>query len=108
MTESAAGQWFIDTEITEGLKRAGLDYDHPVRGVLEKRAVVTGVRDAVVRVRNENGELVTPDEYIKELRNDPRHSALFPQPEGIVAKGDMQRLSENLQAIASGKVIVEK
>jgi hypothetical protein len=107
MTESAVARWHIEHESGEAVKRAGLEYDHPVRGMLEKRAEITGVRDAVVRVRNENGELVTPDEYIKQLRDDPRHSDLFPQPEGIVAKGDMQRLSENLEAIASGKVIVE-
>jgi hypothetical protein len=62
----------------------------------------------VVRVPDESGQLVTLDDRIKELKNDSRYSARFPQPEGRVAKGDMQRLSENLDAIAAGKIIVEK
>jgi len=48
------------------------------------------VHQAVVRIPNEGGELITLDDRIKEMKSDPRYSALFPQPEGIVAKGDMQ------------------
>lgn len=47
----------------------------PVRALLEKSAVIAGVRQAVVRVPNESGELVTLDERLKEMRNDPRNSA---------------------------------
>jgi hypothetical protein len=108
MTESAAGQWFIESETGQAVKRAGLQYDHPVRALLEKSAEIVGVREAVVKVRNESGELVTLDDRIKELRSDPRYSDIFPHPEGIVAKGDMERLSENFDAIAAGRVVVQK
>jgi hypothetical protein len=107
MTESAVGQWFIESKAGQAVKRAGLEYDHPVRALLEKSAEIVGVREAVVRVRNESGELVTFDDRIKELKNDSRYSALFPHPEAKVAKGDMEQLRENFERIASGKVEVE-
>jgi hypothetical protein len=106
MTHSAVAKWHIDQEAGEAVRRAGLPYDHPVRGLLENSAEITGVRQAVVRVRNENGEFLTLDERIKELRNDSRYSDLFPQPEGMIAKDDMEQLSENLGAIAAGKIEV--
>jgi len=107
MTESAVARWHIEQEAGQAVKRAGLPYDHPVRALLEKSAVIAGMRQAVVRVPSETGELVTLDYRIKEMKNDPRYSALFPQPEGIVAKGDMQRIRDNFDAIAAGKVEVE-
>jgi hypothetical protein len=106
MTESAAGQWFIESETEQAVKRAGLQYDHPVRALLEKSAEIVGVREAVVRVRNESGQLVTLDDRIVELKNDPRYSSMFPQPERKDIKGDMEKLRENFDAIASGKIAV--
>jgi hypothetical protein len=61
------------------------------------------VRQAVVRVPGENGELLTPDDRIKEMKSDPRYSDLFPRPEGIVAKGDTEQLSQKFALIAEGK-----
>jgi cell division protein ZapA (FtsZ GTPase activity inhibitor) len=107
MTHSAVAKWHIEHEAGEAIRRAGLNYDHPVRAILENSAVIAGLRQSVVRVPNESDELVTLDERIKEMRNDGRYSALFPRPEGTVAKSDMQRISENFQAIAAGKIAVE-
>ena len=107
MTQSAVAKWHIEREAGEAVNRAGLAYDHPVRALLEESAVIAGVRQSVVRVPSESGELVTLDERIKEMRSDSHYSALFPQPEGMVAKGDMQRISENFEAIAAGKVAVK-
>jgi hypothetical protein len=84
-----------------------LAHDHAIRALLEKSGVIAGTRQAVVRVPSESGELVTLDDRIKELKSDPRYSDFFPQPEKLVAKLDMQRLSENFEAIATGKVVVE-
>src|ERR1019366_6680726 len=52
-TRSSTAQKFISDEITQALLRAGLDYDHPIREVLDREAEIVGVRDAVVRVRDE-------------------------------------------------------
>ena len=107
MTESAVARWHIEQESGEAVRRAALPYDHPVRAILEKSAVIAGVRQAVVRVPDESGELVTLDERIRQMKSDPRYSALFPQPEGRVPKGDGQRISENFDRIAAGTVEVE-
>jgi cell division protein ZapA (FtsZ GTPase activity inhibitor) len=107
MTQSAVAKWHIEHEAGEAVRRAGLNYDHPVRAMLERSAVIAGVRQGVVRTPNESGELVTLDERIKEMRNEERYSALFPRPEGTVAKSDMQRISENFEAIAAGNVEVQ-
>jgi hypothetical protein len=107
MSNSAVAQWHIEHEAGQAVKRAGLEYDHPVRAILEKTAVIAGVRQGVVRVPDESGELVTLDERIRQMKSDPRYSALFPQPEGRVAKGDGQRISENFEKIAAGTVEVE-
>jgi hypothetical protein len=106
MSNSAVAQWHIEHEAGQAVKRAGLEYDHPVRALLERSAVIAGVRQGVVRVPDESGELVTLDERIRQMKSDPRYSALFPQPEATVAKQDMEQLSQNLDAIASGKVEV--
>jgi hypothetical protein len=106
MAQSAVAQWHIEREAGEAVQRAALAYDHPVRAILEKSAEITGVRQAVVRVPDESGQLITLDERIKEMRNDPRYCALFSQPEGVVAKQDMEQLSQNLDLIAAGKVEV--
>lgn len=107
MGHSAVAQWHIERESGEAVKRAGLPYDHPVRALLEKAAVIVGVREAVVRVPNESGQLVTLDDRIKEMKGDSRYSSMFPQPERKDIKGDMERLSENFEAIAAGRVAVE-
>ncbi len=103
MTHSPVALWHIEREAGEAVRRAGLKYDHPVRALLEGSAVIAGVRQAVVRVPDESGELVTLDERIRQMKSDARYSALFPQPEGIVAKGDTEQLRQNFAAIAEGK-----
>jgi hypothetical protein len=107
MTESAVARWHIEHESGEAVGRAALPYHHPVRALLEKSAVIAGVRQAVVRVPNESGELVTLDDRIKEMKKDPRYSALFPQPERMVAKGDMEQLRKNFDGIVAGRIAVE-
>lgn len=108
MTQSAVAKWHIEREAGEAVNRAGLAYDHPIRALLEKSAVITGVREAVVRVPDQSGQLVTLDYRIKEMKSDPRYAALFPQPEGMVAKGDMEQLREHFNDIAAGKTVVQK
>jgi len=106
VTHSAVAQWFIEREAGEAVRRAGLAYDHPVRALLERSSVIAGQRQGVVRVPNESGELVTLDERIRQMKSDARYSALFPQPEGIVAKGDTEQLRQKFAEIADGKIEV--
>jgi hypothetical protein len=55
-TRSSTAQRFISDEITKALARAGLSYDHPIREDLDAWAEIVGVRDAVVRIRDERAE----------------------------------------------------
>jgi len=106
-TRSSTAQKFIYDGITGALIRAGLGYDHPLREVLDRESEIVGVRDAVVRVRGEGGQLLMLDDRIKELRHDPSYANLFPADPPKVAKGDMAKLRDNFDAVASGKIRVE-
>ena len=103
----SAAQKFISDEISRALARAGLDYNHPIREVLDREAEIVGVRDAVVRVRGERDQMLMLDDRIKELRHDPSYAHSFPADPPKVAKTDMGKLTENFDKIASGEVRVE-
>ena len=61
-TRSSTAQKFISDEISRALASAGLDYDHPIREVLDREAEIVGVRDAVVRVRGERDQMLMLDD----------------------------------------------
>ena len=96
---------FIHQEVVKALVNSRLDYDHPIGNVLESEAQIVG-QTACVRVLDDRGGWLMLEDRVKELRGDPRYSDIFLRPETKVAKGDMQRLSENFEAIAAGKVEV--
>jgi hypothetical protein len=102
-----AAQYVMDEEIGQALKRACLEHYHPIRELLSESAEIMGVREAVVRVRDDSGQHVTLDERIRQLRIDPRFTALFPQPAPKVAKDDLAMLRANFERIADGSVVVE-
>src|ERR1035437_3898961 len=106
-TRSSTAQKFISDEITQALLRAGLDYDHPIREVLDREAEIVGVRDAVVRVRDERNQMLMLDDRIEDLRHDPSYADSFPADPPKVAKTDMGKLTENFDKIASGEVRAE-
>jgi hypothetical protein len=105
-TRSSAAQKFIFDEITEALLRAGLDYNHPIRELLDREAEIVGVYDTVVRVRDERNQTLMLDDRINELRHDPSYEHSFPADPPKVAKTDMAKLTENFTAIADGTVRV--
>ena len=107
MTRSSTEQKFIHDEVTRALMGAHLDYDNPIRKVLEREAEIVGVRDAVVRVPGAGGGMLTLDDRIEQLRLDPSHATSFPPDPPKVAKGDMAKLCENFQKIIDGTVCVE-
>jgi hypothetical protein len=106
-TRNSTAQKFIYDDISGALARAGLPYDHPIREVLNREAEIIGTREAVVRVRNERGEMLMPDDRIEELRHDPRYASTFPPDPPKVARSDMRKLTENFAGIADGTVRVE-
>jgi hypothetical protein len=60
-----------------------------------------------VRVVDDRGNWLMLEDRIKQLKSEPRYSTLFPLPEGKVAKGNIEQLSHNFDAIAAGKVEVQ-
>jgi hypothetical protein len=78
MTRSSTEQKFIHDEVTRALMGAHLDYDNPIRAVLEREAEIVGVREAVVRVPGQNGHMLMLDDRLAELRRDPSYAAVFP------------------------------
>jgi hypothetical protein len=107
MTRSSTAEKFISDEITQALIRAGLGYEHPIRRDLDARAEIVGLREIVVRVRDERNQQVMLEERIAQLRHDPRFAASFPVEPPKLAKGDMRKLSENFDKVARGDVRVE-
>ena len=88
--------------IGEGLSRAGLPFDHPIRQVLEENAVIVGERDPAVRV---NGKSL--DDAIIELRKDPKYAGTFGPALKSVDHRDMKTLTENFDAVRTGKIVVK-
>jgi hypothetical protein len=107
LTRSSTAQKFIYNEIGKALARAGLEYDNPVRELLDRQAEIVGIRELVVRVPGANGQMHMLDDRIKELRCDPSYSTIFPADPPKVAKNDMAKLRENFSSIADGTVAVE-
>jgi hypothetical protein len=106
-TRNATTRKFISDEITRALLRAGLSYDHPIGEDLDARAEIAGVRDALVRVRDERNQTLKLEDRIVQLRHDPRFAASFPLDPPKIARSDMRKLAETFDAIAAGKVGVE-
>jgi hypothetical protein len=107
MTRSSTEQKFIHDEVTRALMGAHLDYDNPIRAVLEREAEIVGVREAVVRVPGQNGHMLMLDDRLADLRRDPSYAAVFPADPPKVAKGDMAKLCQNFEKIVDGTVCVE-
>ncbi|HET9306115.1 MAG TPA: hypothetical protein VFO46_08830 [Candidatus Sulfotelmatobacter sp.] len=97
---------FIHRDVVKALVYSRLDYDHPIGEVLEREAEIVG-QPGCVRVLDESGGWIMLEDRIKELKSDPRYAALFLQPEAKIAKGSMEQLSQNFDAIAAGKVEVQ-
>jgi hypothetical protein len=106
-TRSSTAQKFIYDEISKALARTGLEYDHPVRELLDREAEIVGVREPVVRVPGASGEMSMLDDRIKELKRDPSYATIFPADPPKVAKGDLEKLSEHFSEIADGSIRVE-
>jgi hypothetical protein len=102
MPRSAIQQAFIDSKISEALSRHGVLYDATaLREELEQDAEIVGVRNAGVVVRG--GSI---DDRIAELRRDPRFESSFPADPPKVARGDIEKIRANFNAIAAGTVKV--
>ena len=106
--QSSTGKAYISSEVVKALISANLPYNHPMRQELEEKAEIVGdERNVFVRVPDGQGGRTMLADEIERLKHDPRYAATIPADPPKVARTDMKKLTENFDAIASGKMIVE-
>ena len=106
--QSSTGKAYISSEVVKALISANLPYNHPMRQELEEKAEIVGdERNLFVRVPDAQGGRTMLADEIERLKHDPRYAATIPADPEKVAKSDMKKLTENFDAIASGKMIAE-
>jgi hypothetical protein len=98
---------FVDEKISTALSKAGLPTTSSLRSYLSAEAEIfdTG-RDLIVRIPRANGDLSLGDR-LGELSEDSGLKAQFPAKKPTVDKRDLRTMSENFDAIASGKITVK-
>src|ERR1035438_7374736 len=102
MARSAIQESFIQNEISRALTRANIDHNNEVRKVLEREAEIVGGGRGGAAVSVSGDSL---DDRIEQLRHDPSYRNNFPSDPPKVARGDINKLRENFDAIAAGKEI---
>ena len=95
-------QNFGAKQIGEGLSRAGLAFDHPIRQELEARAVIVGGRDPAVRIDG-----MSVDDAIATLRQEKRYAGTFEPAPKTIDHNDMKTMSSHFDAIRTGKIVVK-
>ena len=106
--QSSTGKAYISDEVVKALTSANLPYNHPMRQELEEKSEIFGDdRNLFVRVPDGRGGTTMLADEIERLKHDPRYAATIPADPPKVPRTDMKKLTENFEAIASGKMTVE-
>ena len=100
--ETPTQQNFGAKQIGEGLSRAGLPYNHPMRTELEERATISGGRDPAVRIDG-----MSVDDAIATLRQEKRYAGTFEPAPKTIDHNDMKTMSSHFDAIRTGKIVVK-
>lgn len=95
----------VDLEITKALVNCRLPYDHAMREIRNKEAVIVGQR-AVVRVLDHDGNWVLLEKRIEQLKTDERFRDSVPNPIKI-GRVDESSLRDNFDKVATGEAIIE-
>ena len=99
---SAIQEHVIKTSVLEACSRNGIPHESALRHQLEAEALIADGTTSYVRAASG----VTLDERISELAKNAKFSKELPPAKPTVPSTDMTALSQNLEAIASGKVTV--
>ena len=103
---TASQQSFVDEKIYQVLEEASLPIDSPLRGLLNRDATVFDAgREFGICVPRAERDLSLA-ERLEELKSDPLFRHNFQAARPAVDKRDMRGLSENFDAILSGKTVV--
>jgi hypothetical protein len=99
---------FIQDEVNQALTRHRLPHTTPLKAeILERAQILPGIREAAVRVSNDDGVHLTIDDFLTERKCDPRYAALFPPDPPRISRADAAKLRDNFERIARGEVVVE-
>jgi hypothetical protein len=112
MERSASEQGFVDRKLDDALSEAGLPVTSPIRGILNRDAVVfeasgiSGQRMYGVKIPRPSGD-VGLRERLDELKGDAMYRHNFSQGTPVVAASRCLRpTTENFNKIARGEVKV--
>src|SRR5436309_10276155 len=94
---------FISDSIDNALRRRGLACDGPLRNELESRAEIHQARDPEVRARDAADRIVTLDQWLDQIRSNPKFSPYFPAERPRISRFDEDALRDNFAAIARGE-----
>ena len=100
-------QKLIAKEIDRALQRNQLPPDSPIRIELQNNAEIGGGYDPEIQVLDESNRVMTLDQRIQELKNDPQFSGYFPPEPPRIRRSDEAKIRANFAKIVSGEVVVE-
>ncbi len=104
---TASEAHFIDTTVSQAMSDAGVVADSKLKPILLRDAEIEMAgSSAAVRVRDDNGRLVSLDERLDELKASPLYRHHFPKGPPTVPASDLRATRENFAEIASGRVKV--
>jgi hypothetical protein len=95
----------ISNAIEEALRRHGLPPHTAIMRQLESNAEIGGGFQPEVVIR-EGNSVMTLDQRIRQLRQDPNFCDLFPPPPRSVSHDDDEAIRAEFDAIARGTTIV--
>jgi hypothetical protein len=103
---TASQQSFVDEKIDQVLEQAALPLDSPLRGLLNRDCEVFDAgREFGIRVPHADRDLSLA-EHLETFRENSMFRHNFAAARPAVDKRDMRGLSENFDAILSGKTVV--
>lgn len=107
-THSPTEEHFINTTINQAMSDAGIAHDSPLKVLLARDASIeTTARTAAVRVRDEQGQSVSVEERLVDMKNDVRYRHHFPKEPATVPASDLRATREHFDDIAAGRISVE-
>ena|SRR5437899_12231027 len=96
----------IEAEINRALLRHGVSLTSAVKADIQEHLQVGSVcGQTVISVHDDRDRLLTLDDYLAELKNDPKYARDFPNVPQISAI-DEAKLRTNFEKIARGQVAV--
>src|SRR5215469_9023216 len=102
---SAITEQYIANEIDQMLRKHGLDSHGPVREELKRTAYIATGYSAIVRALGNSDRVMSLDERIAEMKQDPQFAQYFPQPVRVSRRNEAE-VCKHFAEIAAGTVIV--